>query len=90
MDFVIEKDIKDINRAEIVKYMVGRELIEKYPYQCCKEEDIILMSDTCALKIKNINFTLRRRGSRFYRARRGRENRGDAGAIGADNWGNIY
>lgn len=59
--FVIEKDIKDINRAEIVKYMVGRELIEKYPYQCCKEEDIILdVRHLCSLKIKNINFTLRK------------------------------
>ena len=59
--FVVAKNIRDTNRSEIVKYMVGRELIEKFPYNPCQEGEITLeVRGLNSAKVKDINFTLKK------------------------------
>lgn len=59
--YVVTKDVKDTNREELVRYMVGRTLKETYPeHQCTSNEVVMSLDKVSGNGVKDISFELRR------------------------------
>lgn len=58
--YVITRDVADITKAELIKYMIGRELTEKFPERHVKQSDekVLEVQDLCGNGDFHINLTL--------------------------------
>ncbi len=57
--YVVTKDIEDINRKQLISYMVGRELADDYPSPDIETGDTILkVSHVCNENLRDISFEL--------------------------------
>ena len=62
--YIITKETKDTNRKELISYMVGRELGEKYPPTTNKEyldcSNALEARNLCNEKLRDVSFTLKK------------------------------
>lgn len=59
--FVVTKDVKDVNRTQLISYMVGRELADSYPEGgMTRDENILEVEGLCNSKLKNVSFVLKK------------------------------
>ncbi len=59
--YVMTKDVKDTDREELVRYMVGRTLKETYPeHECTSEEVVMSLEKVGGNGVKDISFELHR------------------------------
>lgn len=57
--YIITKDYKDTNLNEIISYMVGREIKEKFPTIDCQiGEKLLEVKNLCSGIVNNVNFDL--------------------------------
>lgn len=57
--YIVTKDYKDTNLNEIIAFMVGREIEEKFPTVHCKKgEKILEVKNLCSEAVKDISFDL--------------------------------
>lgn len=60
-NYIITKDVKDVNRKSLISYMVGHELGENYPRAKSKSEEVVLeVVNLYTSKLKDINFSLKK------------------------------
>lgn len=58
--FVITRNVTDITKSDLIKYMIGRELTEKFPTRNCEiKENILEVRDLCGNGDFHINLALR-------------------------------
>jgi len=59
--YIVTKDVRETNRKELIKYMVGREMTETYPERKSTPGDIIFeIKNLTGNGVKNISFYVRR------------------------------
>lgn len=59
--YITTKNVKDIDRKQLVSYMVGRELVDDYPEAVVDiGEDVLKIRNLNTPKLKNINFNLKK------------------------------
>src|SRR5690606_25727921 len=59
--YVTTRDTKELNRAQLIAYMVGRDLVDSYPAGNAPSDEVILRAENLRnMKLKNASFTLRR------------------------------
>lgn len=60
-EYITSMDFKDTNLDEIISYMVGRQITEKFPHVKCEPGDVILkVENLCSGdNVKNVSFSLR-------------------------------
>ncbi|MEA4854083.1 MAG: sugar ABC transporter ATP-binding protein [Christensenella sp.] len=60
-EYITKRNVEDTNRAQLITDMVGREINIDYPYESCKNDEIVLeVKNMYSSKVKNINFNLRK------------------------------
>ena len=59
--FVVTKDVKDVDRKQLISYMVGRELADTYPEgDMASEENILEVKGLTNSKLKDVSFYLKK------------------------------
>jgi ribose transport system ATP-binding protein len=59
--YVVTKDVSDINKKQLISFMVGRELTDDYPVPKCKPGEVVFKAEKITNKnVKNVSFELRR------------------------------
>jgi len=59
--YIMTKEVENTDRKELISYMVGRELNETFPQQNMSTDEVILQVKALStIKLKNINFSLKR------------------------------
>ncbi len=59
--YVVTKAVSEINKKQLVSYMVGRELTDDYPVPTCEPGEVLLKVEELTNKhIKDVSFELRR------------------------------
>lgn len=59
--FVVTKDIKDVNKKQLISYMVGRELGDTYPEgNMAQQENILEVNHLTNEKLHDVSFSLRK------------------------------
>jgi ribose transport system ATP-binding protein len=59
--YIATKVVTDTNRSELIKLMVGRELIDNYPlFKAHKEEIVLEVRNLSSEKVGNVSFNLKR------------------------------
>lgn len=59
--YMVTKDVKDVNKSQLIAYMVGRELTEDYPSHDNERGDVLLKAEGLTNNmISDVSFELRR------------------------------